>query len=233
MKQLSKVFNGVDIPVEVQDENNMWFDISNINRELKVRFSEWKNSNRVKNTLKLHEKSLSLNRPLIDDEVYGKNFIHRKMFTSFARFVSIEFEIKADEIIMDILLGEKHLCDQKFETLQIENKQQAEQLRISQKQTREAKRKTHAYPRGNGFETKTRIIEDHAINITHNDFNEIMEEVGLLESEIVEIKHYTSAKMSGVVPLLHTDTVLSILDARGYKRGISYIDTHPTLFEDS
>ena len=219
MKELSKIFNGVNIPVEIVDEENIWFDVSEINNANGRRINEWKESKRVKEALKLHEKSCNIKRSLIDTEIRGKNFIHRKMLVSYARFISTEFEVKADEMIMEILLGEKHLCDEKFVQLE-------EQLKISQKQTKEAKRKNHAYPRGNGFETKTRIIEDHSINITHNDFNEIMEEVGLLESEIVEVKHYTSNKMSGVVPLLHTDTVLSVLDARGYKRGISYMDTH-------
>ena len=77
MKELIEFFDGVEIPIEIDSDENMWFDVSNINRYKKVKFTEWRDSKRTKETLRLIEKSTSLNRPLIDDEVYGKNFIHK------------------------------------------------------------------------------------------------------------------------------------------------------------
>ena len=204
MKELTKIFNGVVIPVEIIDDENIWFDVSEINNANGRRINEWKNSKRVKDILKLHEKSCKLNRSLIDTEVSGKNFIHRKMFVSYARFISVEFEVRADEIIMDILSGNKHLHISEVSSLK-------EQLQISQKQTKEAKRKTHAYPRNNGFETVTRIIEDHEANITPHDFNEELVKRGIVESFEVPKTYYKAPMMSGVVPLVHVDTAINIL----------------------
>lgn len=231
MQELTRVFNNINIPVEIQDENNMWFDVSSINKEMKVNFLNWKNNKQTKKLLSLINGRISLKRPLIDDEVYGKNFIHRKMFISYARFISVEFEAKADEIIMDLLMGDKILCQQETKQLQLENKQIQKQLEISQKETIEAKRKIYAYPRNNGFETVTRIIEDYAINITAHDLNEILAKHGLLQVEIIEIKKYKSLNMQGVIPLVRAKTVINILDKEGIERGLGYIDTHPSLPE--
>ena len=95
MKELTKIFNNIEIPVEVEDEENIWFDVSNIIKENKVNFTEWKNGKRILKLISNYEKSNNIKRHLIDDKIHGKNFIHRKMFISFARFVSIEFEMKA------------------------------------------------------------------------------------------------------------------------------------------
>jgi len=219
MKELTKVFSGIEIPVEVVDENNIWFDVSGISSKYNKRIAKWKNTEAFKEYIKFVLKGTNLKETELIKQVGNQTKIHNKMFVNYARYISAEFSYRADEIIMDILLGEKHLCDAKFVQLE-------EQLKISQKQTKEAKRKNHAFPRGNGFETVTRIIEDHNANITPHDFNTELVKRGILEAFELPKTYYKAPKMSGVIPLVHVDTAISILDDMKILRGVAYMDTH-------
>ncbi|MEA1919137.1 MAG: KilA-N domain-containing protein [Campylobacterota bacterium] len=230
MRELTKVFNNIDIPVEVLDANNIWLDVSNINRVLKVKFSEWKNSKRTKETLRLIEKSISIKRNLIDDEIYGKNFIHKKLFISFARFVSLEFEIKADEIIFDILTGSKQLEHKRVLELESNIKARDYQLLEAQKELKEAKRKIYAYPTNSNIETVTRIISDFGINITAKDLNMLLVKNSLIDVEIVDSYKFTSATMRGNTPLVHIDEVLDIIDKNNIERDVSLDSRTKSLF---
>lgn len=230
MRELTKVFNNIDIPVEVLDANNIWLDVSNINRVLKVKFSEWKNSKRTKETLRLIEKSISIKRNLIDDEIYGKNFIHKKLFISFARFVSLEFEIKADEIIFDILTGSKQLEYKRVLELENNIKARDYQLLEAQKELKEAKRKIYAYPTNSNIETVTRIISDFGINITAKDLNMLLVKNSLIDVEIVDSYKFTSANMRGNTPLVHIDEVLDIIDKNNIERDVSLDSRTKSLF---
>ncbi len=229
MKELIQVFNGINIPVEVQDEKNIWFTVSAVSTKYNKKVSDWKNQKRVKQLLTMVGKATGIKENLIKSDSMGRTQIHKDMFISFARFVSVEFEYVSNKIITDILLGEKHLFDDKFNQLEIENRQKSEQLKESQQLLSEAKRKIHAYPRNNGFEPVTRIIKDNSVNITPYDLNQLLVKVGLLSVEVIEINHYKGLVMSGNIPLVHTDTVLKLLDEKGYKRGLGFLDTHPTF----
>ena len=224
MKELTKVFKKVDIPVEVLDDENMWFDISGVAKKYGKNITDWKNSKRVKETISLLEKSNTLDLIKIEKKAGNqvRTKIHKKLFVNFARFISVEFEIEADKIITDILLGEKQLCEKQFAELQ----KQIEQKEDKIKQLSE---KVYARPNGNGFETVHRIISDYGINITPHDLNEILYKRGLLNRKIVQKYVYTSNNMRALTPLVHVDTVLSIVDSLGFDRGFGYTDTHPTF----
>ena len=122
--------------------------------------------------------------------------------------------------------------EQICETNKTQLEQKDTQLKIAQKEVKEAKRKIHAYPRNGGFESVTRLIKDYKINITPFDLNQLLVEKGYLSVEVVKINHYKGAVMSGNIPLVHTDTILKMLDEMEVKRGEGYVDTHPFLFEE-
>jgi hypothetical protein len=226
MKELTKVFKKVDIPVEVLDEDNMWFDISGVAKKYGKNITDWKNSNRVVETIKLLEKSNTLDLIKVEKKAGSQvqTKIHKKLFVSFARFISVEFEIEADKIITEILLGEKKLCEQQFNELQ-------KQIEMKDEKIKQLSEKVYAKPNGDGFETVHRIIANYNIDINSHELNEILHKRGLLKRKTVEKYIYLSNNMRGQTPLVHEDTVISILDSLGYKREKGYIDTHPSLFD--
>jgi len=233
MKELTKVFKKVEIKVDVLDGSNMWFDISGVANKFGKNITEWKNSKRVKEKIKLLENQSNLK--MIKVSGYQTK-IHRSLFVDFARWINIEFDIEADKIIMDILLGEKQLCEKQFTELQKQIEQKQKQIEQKQKQIeqkeekiKQLSEKVYARPNGNGFETVHRIISDYGINITPHDLNEILYKRGLLNRKIVQKYVYTSNNMRALTPLVHVDTVLSIVDSLGFDRGFGYTDTHPTF----
>ncbi len=120
MQELTKVFHGIDIPVEYIDEENMWFDVSGVAHKHGKKITDWNNAKRTKEIVKEVEKSLSLGEHKLIKKVGQNTKIHRSLFVNFARFISVEFEIAADKIMMDILLGKKHLCEEERQSFKNE-----------------------------------------------------------------------------------------------------------------
>lgn len=143
----------------------------------------------------------------------------------------VEFKFN---LVKQFMMLKDMVCETKqaqLDTLSSEKNQALKQLSISQRETKDAKRKNHAYPRNGGFETVTRIIEDYGVNITPHDLNQLLVKVGVLRVEVVEVNHYKSLQMSGIIPLVHTDTVIKILDGEKIQRGVGYSDNHPAFKE--
>lgn len=139
-------------------------------------------------------------------------------------------------LVVDFKKARKEIRDRiceinqiQIDSITLENQQKETQLQIAQQNLKEAKRKIHAYPRNNGFESVTRIIEDYGINITPYDCNKMLVDVGMLSVEVIQVNQYKSLQMSGNTPMVHVDTILNILDKKGIKRGIGFSDTHPML----
>ncbi|MEA2090942.1 MAG: KilA-N domain-containing protein [Campylobacterota bacterium] len=98
MKELTKVFKGVDIPVEYQDDNNIWFTVSGVSTKFNKKVADWKNQKRVKQLLTMVGKATDIKGNLIKYDAMGRTQIHKDMFVSFARFVSVEFEFASNKI---------------------------------------------------------------------------------------------------------------------------------------
>ncbi len=75
MKELTKIFDGIEIPVEYTDEENMWFNVSGVANRFGKNIGDWKNGKRTKELLSEAEKSSSLNRSLIDDELHSSTIL--------------------------------------------------------------------------------------------------------------------------------------------------------------
>ncbi len=188
MKELVKVFNGIEIPIEVENDD-IWFDVSNINKQQKVIFSNWKNNKQTKKLLSYNKSILNLNRPLIDDEVLGKNFIHKKMFISYARFVSVEFESKADDIVFDVITG-SHQTKLDFSETQLKEFEsqlitKENQLKESQKQIEKNKRQSYANSGDDKFCNVHRFRVDNNLNTTDEELNNIFIEENILGQKLV------------------------------------------------
>ena len=121
MKELIKVFDGVELKVEMIDEESFYVNVSGISNKYGKKFSEWKNSKGTKEYLSEVEKSLSLKVDLIDETIHNKTLIHNKILVAFARWISPKFSVWCDNTIYDILTGtyksqiaqlkaEKRLC---------------------------------------------------------------------------------------------------------------------------
>jgi len=129
--ELVKTFHGITIPIEIIDEENMYFTVSGIAKRYGKNITEWQNSKRMKETLRLLEKTNS-QYPLILTKDRSGTQIHKKLFVNFARFISVEFELKADEIITEILLDGKHLCEKEREQYQYQIETAQKEIKILQ-----------------------------------------------------------------------------------------------------
>ena len=236
MKELVKVFNGVNIPIEMENDN-IWFDVSNINKEQKVNFSNWKNNKQTKKLLSYNKSILNLNRPLIDDEVLGKNFIHKKMFISYARFVSVEFESKADDIVFDVITG-SHQSQLDFSETQLkdfENQLRAKenQLIESQKQIQKNKRQVYANSGDDKFCNVHKFINDYSLNISSNELNSILIDENVLGekpiNKFIPCPTGEYSKYDGSSIVVNINKMLQICT----KRNIKEFDKMPSLFDGS
>ena len=183
MKELTRVFSGISIPVEIIDDKNMYFNISGIANKFGKNITEWKNSRRVKELLSRLEKSNSLNLNFIDERLHGVTKIHNTLLINFARFISVDFEIASNEILMDILLGNKALHDKKELELLNTISLKENQLKISQNQTQEAVRKRYASSGDEYFCCVKKYINENELDISSEDFNTI-----LLDEDVITQK---------------------------------------------
>lgn len=218
MEELTKVFKGIDIKVDVIDDRNMMFDISGIANKFGKNITEWKNSKRNKEIIKLLEKSNNLKETDLIKRIGHTTKIHNKMLINFARFISPEFEVAADEIIYDILTGDKKLADTELEKLD-------KKLEQKDKAIKKLQESTYAKVRGHGFETVFRIITEHGIDISASALNKILVDEKLIIKDKCYVCERFDLKDNGVTSMIsdgsivvHVDTVLKILNRYNIKR---------------
>jgi len=138
MQELTKVFNGIPLKIEMIDDREFMVDITSIAASYGKNITEWSESKRVmqkiavldewgieyseldkmskkellefKKTLK-GKSNLPQYRGSIDTiaGANGYSKIHNRLLIDFARFISIEFDIWCDKMIFDILTGKKQL----------------------------------------------------------------------------------------------------------------------------
>jgi len=133
MKELTKVFDGVELPIELITEENYMIDVSGVASKYGKNIGEWINGRRVQELLDIKAKRLfksisldetedlkvdfsSFKKSLVQIGIgrYGKSRIHKSMLIPFARFISPEFEDWCDVMIEDILTGtlsDKYQCE--------------------------------------------------------------------------------------------------------------------------
>ena len=149
MQELSKVFKGIEIKVDIIDDRNMMFDISGIAAKFNKRVSRWKQSS--SDYIKTVQKCTDLKETDLIIEVGNSVKIHNKLFIDFARYVSVEFAVEADNIIYDILTGKSDVIQK-----QISFKNNI--LKEKDKQITKLSESTYEKVRGFGYETVFRII---------------------------------------------------------------------------
>lgn len=230
MTELTKIFKGTEIHVDIIDDENMYFDISGIAKANGKNITDWKNSKRTLELIELLENPNGSDLIKTKKE-FGKletTSIHNSLFVSFARFISVEFEIASNKIIMDIILGEKQLCDKKYEL-------QEKQLLLKDNMIKKLASSVYAKPRQNNYETITHIKRENGINMSVHDINIALVACGWLEIEEVVVSQFKSTStnviMDKQVPLIHEESLLKLLDAMGVEREKGYFDARPTLFD--
>ena len=215
MKELTKIFNGTELSIKDID-GELYFNVSGISNKYNKRFSEWANQKQTKKYLSSVGIPTCINSSLIINEVVGEIFIHRKLLVKFARFISIDFEIWADELIYSILTGKVSLLNK--------------QLQQKDKSIKEMSKRIYAKPNGSGLELVTRIQKDFGLDITPHDLNLLLVSKGLLQVEEVVVERLVNNNMRNNMPLLHVETVLKICRAEGITETGSFFNDRPTLF---
>ena len=225
MKELTRAFNGIEIPVEVIDDENMYFTVSAIARDNGKNITDWKNSKRTLELTKALDKSNTYDLIKVEKEKGKQEVtkIHNSLFVNFARFISVDFEIASNKIIMDILLGSKKICEVERETFQLEIKK--------------LKERRYAKPRVGNFQTVDRIRQDYNFNVTTHDLNVILENKGVLKDIPEQVHNFLPNEESdiairqGKTTLVHEDSVMEIFDDTvDLHRDNGRVDEYPTLF---
>jgi len=114
MKELTKVFDGNELRVDMINDKEFYIDVTGIARKYGKDFRDWSNSKRVSDTIKKWEKSQSLSVTEMIIKTGNARKIHNKLLMSFARWISIDFEIFADNMVYDIITGnlaDKYQCE--------------------------------------------------------------------------------------------------------------------------
>lgn len=215
MRELSKVFDGVELPVQ-EINQELYFDISGVANKYGKQLSHWENLESTKEYFEALEiVSVQENIKLIIKQGQSA-YLHREIFVLFARWINVKFAVWADRLVIDILTRQTQVIET--------------QLKAKDKKIELLSSSLYAKPRGGNLETVTRIIKDYSVQITPHKLNELLAELNVLGKEEMTLTHYTAHNMSKGVPLVHTRTVLEILDTYAIKRGQGYEDKRPTLF---
>ena len=222
MKELSKVFNGVTLPIQEIDQE-LYFDVSGIAKKYGKKLNEWEKLENTKEYMLVieREKNGQELSPVQENIKFvikqgQQAFLHREVFVLFARWINIKFAVWSDRLIIKILTDKTHLIENQLRATELENKKMHNKI--------------YGKERGDYFETSVYMVREYDIAITPHELNQIMCKEGYLSVVINEKPKYFSEVMSRGVPLLHVDTVLRIIDKLGIKRGTGYSDTHPPLF---
>jgi hypothetical protein len=113
MKELTKVFDGNELRVDMINDKEFYIDVTGIARKYGKDITGWIRS---KGTVEYMSELLTENpaRTLIKTEARGSTKIHNKMLIPFARFISAKFAVWADNMIYDIITGnlaDKYQCE--------------------------------------------------------------------------------------------------------------------------
>lgn len=215
MKELTKVFNNTQIPIEVIDKDNMYFTVTAIAHKHNKNLTAWKSGKRVKELVSILKKNSMIKGSLIDTDNLGRTKIHNSLFINFARFISVDFEIASNKILMDILTGETSLCEKRERELLDRIQFKDNQLQIAHKETEEAHRKTYAFDRDGDFQCVSNIIRDCKANISAETLNKILAENNIIIEEDYIAKRYAPNDIHSIddkgIVLVHRDTVMKII----------------------
>jgi len=194
MKELTKIFNGSELNIEMINDIEFMINVSGVANKYGKKFSEFENRKSFKEYLSIVEKSLPLNTTLINKEIHNKTMIHNKILIEFARWLNVEFAVWCDDFIYSYLTEEKtKYISQLEEQCNIQNvklEQKQFQLETSQKELLTAKRKIYASSKDGDRKRISRIIKDYAINATPKEMNEMLFEYGLCDRDELLIYDY-------------------------------------------
>ncbi len=215
MKELTKVFSNVKIPVEIIDEKNMYFTVSAITQKFGKNLHKWKSGSRVKELIRIVSKDTDIKGNLIDTDSLGRTKIHNSLFINFARFISVDFEIASNNILMDILTGETVLCEKRERELLDQIDYKENQLKIAHKETSKAKREAYAHDRDGDFQCVTNIIRDCKANVGAETLNKILAENNIIIEEDYIAKRYKANEIHSIsedgIILVHRETAIKII----------------------
>lgn len=218
MKELTKVFKDVEIHIDVIDDKNVMFDISGIAHKYGKTISEWSKSKRISEKIKNLEKSGFLNKNKAIVKIANTTKIHNRLFVDFARWINPTFDIYADEIIYDILSGNKKVIETEktelIKEIKIKEVYFKNQLSEKDKEIEKAKRKSYAYERDGNYQCLTRIIKDTNADISVSTLKKILlKEKMVLEKEVTVTvpvaNKYESIEENGQI-LFNKDSVMKI-----------------------
>ena len=195
----------------------MYFDISGVANKANKRFSRYVERDEFKEYLKMCSNVHNLNETELIKKSGHQVKIHKVLLVDFARWINIEFAVFADKIIMDILLGNKHLCEAKVETLENELKKEKSKkdgsFTFNNRVTMESIRKEYGY--------KASLSELFAAMKEHN----IIEFKKVFHNEWHSLVPYAERKDGRL--LFHEDTIVQTLDELGYERESGHLDSNP------
>ena len=220
MKELTKIFKNIEIPVEISDNGNMYFDVSGIigSFDKNKRLARWKKLDSTQEYIKTVQKCTSLNESELLITIGNTVKIHEELLIEFAGYVSSEFKFEANKIIKDILFGEKLLIGKReldlLKTIELKNNQ----LTNSQKETESAIPQSYGQRRPGRFQCVHWFIREYNIDISADKLNDILIDEGILTTKRVDrhipAPHDPLSKYDKTTILVNEDTLKMIIDDR-------------------
>jgi len=230
MQELVKVFDGIELRTEKINDKEFMIDVSGIAKRYGKNITDWKNKKETLEYIEVLGFSNTLDKVKLFKNVkikgeQNKVMIHNKMLISFARFISPKFAVWCDDFIYSYLIdascGEVEEKQKQLDSTikKLEEKEFiiSEQRKIIEKNSE----RRYAKRRSGNLQSVVRIIKDYNIAISAEDLNQLLVQYGLLDWKIVEQIKYTSDNMNNGTPIVHTDTVLDIVEKEGYSIGNS------------
>jgi len=198
----------------------MWFDISGVANNYGRNFRDYTKRTSFKEYLKSVLKIHSLNESELIKKSGHQIKIHNNLFVDFARWINPDFAVFADKAIMDILLGEKHLCDKKFDFLNNKLEQKESTIKQLKKD-----RNVYGRKRGGNMETVTFIINNTEAEISKEAFNVLLCEEGLISKDVCDccnrheyIAVQGNSEYQGNAILVHYDSAVSVVEKYEVKK---------------
>ena len=203
MEELTKVlFKGTSLNIQILNTDNILFDISGIAQKYNKSFYDFERQKQFKEYLKNSVETYNLNEAEMIKKSGHQIKVHQSIMIEFMRWVNPKFSILANKIVYDVLT-------RGCETVRV-------QMLEKDKTIKKLKSSRYGKERGHGFESAFRIISNCEADISTSDFNNLLYDEGIIDSETVTITNFiangtTSLEDKGTV-LIHTDTAEAILD---------------------
>lgn len=191
MKELTKVFNGTELEVEMIDDESFYINVSGIARANGKNFSDWVTSKKTKEIFKLKEISASLKKTELVVQSGNKTLIHNKVLVNFARFVSVEFEDWCDNTIYDILTGKYKI------ELEAKNKEIAK--------IKSEKKLCNTYTLNGSEYSSCRGVAQRS-NLKEKDIKPIFEKLGYIQEELVLTRFWRPTEKGMVDGIVSIDS---------------------------